>query len=114
MTEEFALDEFLRYRSAVHFHEWLVRPVAQEMNIPADQFLACTAFAVNQDTAVGGSYDRNLFPQRFDRNAFSDNVKALFQLVPQHIVGLFEAAMRQGITGDQQRVFERERLLDEV
>ena len=91
-----------------------VGAVADEVNGAADEFFAGAAFAIDQDAAVGGGHDGDLFAQRFHRNAFADDVEAFFELVPKHVVRLFEPAVRKRVAGGQQRVFERQRFLDEV
>ena len=107
MSEQFAFDEFFGNRCAIHFDERRVGAVAHEVNIAADEFLAGSAFTVDQNAAVGRRHDGDLFAQRLDRNAFTDDVKSLFQLMPEQVVGLFQSAMRQRVARSQQRVFQR-------
>src|SRR5262245_9088960 len=114
MPEEFALDEFLGNRGAIDLDERRARAVAHEVDIAADKFLAGSAFAVNQNAAVGRRDDRDLLAQRLDRNALADDVEARFQLMPEQVIGLFETPVRKGIADGEQRVLERQRLFDEV
>ena len=53
VTEQLGLEQVLRQRAAVDRDEWLMLPVAVEMQRARDQFLAGAAFALDQNRAVG-------------------------------------------------------------
>ena len=76
------------------------------MNIPADQFFACSALPINQHAAVGRSDNGDLLAHRFNGNAFAHDVETVFQLAPQQIVGLLQPAVRQRVAGDEQDVLQ--------
>ena len=56
VPEEFAFEQLLRYGPAIDRHQREIAPVAVEMDGLGHKFLACSAFAINDDRAVGSGY----------------------------------------------------------
>jgi hypothetical protein len=67
----------------VDLHKGGIGPGAHEMDVPADKFLAGSAFTVNQNPAVRRRHHCYLFSQRLYRNTVADDVEPRFELVPK-------------------------------
>ena len=101
-------------RRAVDFDEGVVAAAAQRVNGPRDQFLAGAVLAVNQHAAVGRRRHRDLLAQLPHRVALADHrLRAIDPRAQRPVLGL-EAPLAQRVAHDQHRLFERQRLLDEV
>ena len=95
VPEEFAFDQFFRNGGAVDFDKRRRRALAEEVKIAGDEFFSRATLSVNQNAAVVGRDQGDLFAKRLDRNAVANDVEAFFELMAEHFMGLFELLVRQ-------------------
>src|SRR5579864_6983613 len=78
------------------------------------KFLASSAFAVNQNPAVGGGRDGDLLAQGLHGHAVANNLIAMAKLDAQELIFFLQAALLDGVADQDDDFVERERLLDEI
>ena len=106
MAEQFGLDQLFRDSGAVHFHERHSRALALCMQRSGDQFLARSAFPVNQHASVGWRGNGDELPQRFHGHAFAQQLVMLFELDAQPFVFCFQAHLFERVAHRHQRLLE--------
>ncbi len=114
VTEQLALDQLFRDRRAVDLDPRVVPALAQRMNGPCDELLAGAVLAVNQHAAVGRRRHRDLLPQLPHRVALAHHRLRAIDTRPKRLVLGLEAPLAERVAHDEDRLLERERLLDEV
>ena len=114
VPEELGLDQLLRNRRAIDFHERPLGAKARGMQRTRNELLARTAFTVNQHAAVGRGRNGDLLAQRLHGNAIADNLVAVTQFAPQQLVLIFETALLNGVADQNNDLLKREGFLDEV
>ena len=114
MPEELGLDQFLRNRRAIDFHERAFAAKARSVQRARNELFAGTALTVDQHAAVGRRGDGNLLAQRFHGNAVADNLVAVTQFASQQLVFIFEAALLNGVANQNDDLLKRKWFLDEI
>ncbi len=87
---------------------------AQAVDTARDEFLAGTVLAEDQHAPVGRRRHRDLFAELAHRIALPHHRHALVDSGAKGAVLGFEPPLADGIADDEHRLFQRERLLDEV
>ena len=114
VPEQLGFDELLRNRRAIDFDKCPVAAQARGVQGSRDEFLARSAFSVNQDAPIRGSRQRNLLPQRAHRNGIPLQLRASPEFLPELPVFLRQAVNFERVLDDENDFFQRERLLDEI
>src|SRR5579862_2277841 len=83
VPEELGFDEFLGNGGAIDFNKRLVAAEAGGVQRAGDQFLAGSAFSVDQDATVGWRGQSDLLPERLHGNALADYLVAVSELFAQ-------------------------------
>ena len=79
-----------------------------------DEFFASAALSVDQDAAVGGGGDSDLLAQRFDGNAFANDLVCDGLVRCAELIFILQAALLHGVADENDNLFERKGFLDEV
>ena len=114
VAEQLALDQLLGNRGAVDLDERPGAPTAQRVDAARDELLAGAVLAVDQHAAVGRRRHRDLLAQLRHHVALADHRQPAIDVRAQRAVLRLEPALPHGVADDQDRLLERERLLDEV
>src|SRR6266849_4241362 len=114
VTEQLGLDQLLGDGRAVDLDEGPVAPRGERVDGAGHQLLARAVLALDEHPAARGRRDRDLLTQVLDERALADDLLAPLELGAQVAVLALEPGVLEGPGGDQQRLLERERLLDEV
>ena len=101
-------------RGAIDFDECRRPPAAQRVDGARDHLLAGPVFAIDQHAAVGRRRDLDLFAELTHHVAVADHRLRAVDPRPQRTVLGFETPLAQRVVDDENRLVERERLLDEV
>src|SRR5205814_7585041 len=79
-----------------------------------DELFSRSAFAVNQNAAVGRSSDADLLAQRFHGNAVANHLITMAELAAKRLIFFLEASLLHGVAHEDDDAFERKRLFDKV
>src|SRR5258706_5349594 len=114
VAEELGLDQLLGDRRAVDLDEGALAPRGEGVHRAGHQLLAGAVLALDEHPAARGRGHRDLLAQVLDQRALADDLLAPLELGAQVAVLALEPGVLEGPGRGQQRLLERERLLDEV
>ena len=114
VAEEFAFDQLLGNRGAVHFDEGTAAAQALLMDAPGHQFLARAVFAGDEDAAVAGRGLGDHAQKLLHRLALPDDLVLVLDLGLEGADFLFQLPAPQRVRNRKEDALEGERLLDEI
>src|SRR5579863_7058645 len=114
VPEQLRFDQLFGNCGAIHFDEGHGGSRTTGVKRARDELFARTAFAIDEDAAVGRRGQRDLLAQGLHRNADAENLVPLLEFGPQAAIFGFEAQVLERVAQHERDFVDRERLFDEV
>ena len=114
VAEEFALDQFLGDRGAVHLDECAAAAAREAVHAAGDELLAGPVFAGDQDTALGSGGKLQVAAQSAHRLGIADQVPFRFEPVGEFLHFPLEAVALERVLHRDHHPVQRQGLLQEV
>ena len=114
VSEQLAFNQLLGDRRTIYFNKRPGAASAQRMDAAGHEFLAGAVLSKNKDATVRRRRHRDLLAQLRHHIAFADHRQSLVNVGAQRAILRLQLPLSHRVADDEDGLFQRERLLDEI